>query len=226
MTPHKKRPKVVLFDVFETLLSLEPLRERIVEVGQPAHLLELFFTRTLRDGMALTLAGTYQPFGAVARAALAQASGWTLDDEQVEYVVGGFAELPVHPDVIPALDKLADAGIPARAFTHGPAEVAATALRGAGAYQRLTGVVSAADVQTWKPPKPAYLYACATAGVQPHQAALVAAHSWDTHGAGRAGLITGFVTRLEGRVPPIVDTPDVVADRLDEVVLGLLALPE
>jgi 2-haloacid dehalogenase len=62
--------------------------------------------------------------------------------------------------------------------------------------------------------------------VKPAEAALVAAHSWDTHGAGRAGLTTGFVTRLEGRVPPIVDIPDVVADRLDDVVAGLLTLPK
>jgi 2-haloacid dehalogenase len=224
--PQKTRPKVVFFDVFETLLSLEPLRDRIVEVGQPPHLLELFFTRTIRDGMALTLAGSYQSFGVVARAALAQASGWMLDDDQIEYVVSGFAELPIHKDVSPALDLLADAGLRARAFTHGQAEVAASALRKAGVYERFTAVVSSAEVLTWKPPRPAYMYACATAGVQPHQAALVAAHSWDTHGAGRAGLTTGFVTRLEGRVPPIVDTPDVVGDRLDEVVAGLLRLPK
>ncbi|WP_279579356.1 HAD family hydrolase [Fodinicola feengrottensis] len=216
----------MFFDVFETLLSLEPLRDRIVEVGQPAHLLELFFARTLRDGMALTLAGTYETFGAVARSALAQASGWVLEDDQIEYVVSGFAELPIHKDVTPALDLLADAGVRARAFTHGQTEVVASALRKAGVYERFTGVMSSADVHTWKPPRPAYLYACATAGVQPHQAALVAAHSWDTHGAGRAGLTTGFVTRLEGRVPPIVDTPDVVAERLDEVVAGLLTLPQ
>jgi 2-haloacid dehalogenase len=133
--PAKRRPKVVFFDVFETLLSLEPLRQRIVEVGQPPHLLELFFTRTIRDGMALTLAGSYETFGTVARAALAQASGWVLDDDQIEYVVSGFAELPVHKDVVPALHRLADAGIPARAFTHGPAEVASSALRKAGVYE-------------------------------------------------------------------------------------------
>ena len=48
-------PEVVLFDVFETLLRLEPLRARLIDVGRPAHELELFFARTLRDGMAYTL---------------------------------------------------------------------------------------------------------------------------------------------------------------------------
>src|SRR5580692_6168360 len=40
------RPAVVAFDVIETLMSLEPLRARLVEIGQPPHLLEAWHTRT------------------------------------------------------------------------------------------------------------------------------------------------------------------------------------
>jgi 2-haloacid dehalogenase len=54
---------------------------------------------------------------------------------------------------------------------------------------------------------------------------MIGANSWEVHGAGRAGLITGFVSRLEGGVSELVDTPHVVASRLDLVVDGLLALP-
>ncbi|WP_246633553.1 hypothetical protein [Pseudonocardia nigra] len=51
------RPHTVVFDVVETLISLEPLRRRFVEVGLHASTLERWFDRMLRDGMALTLAG-------------------------------------------------------------------------------------------------------------------------------------------------------------------------
>lgn len=60
------RPRVVVFDVVETLMSLEPLRHRFSEVGAPPELLERWFDRLLRDGMALTLAGDYEPFPKVA----------------------------------------------------------------------------------------------------------------------------------------------------------------
>ena len=53
----------------------------------------------------------------------------------------------------------------------------------------------------------------------------MAVHSWDTHGAVAAGLLGGLCLRLEGRVPDTVTPPHVVADQLDEVVAGLLALP-
>ena len=55
--------------------------------------------------------------------------------------------------------------------------------------------------------------------------ALVAVHSWDVHGAVRAGLIGALATRLEGGVPAVVCRPHVSAERLDEVVERLLALP-
>src|SRR5579884_2887819 len=64
------RPRTVAFDVVETLISLEPLRDRFVEIGLPAATLDRWFALLLRDGMALTLAGDYQPFPAVAESAL------------------------------------------------------------------------------------------------------------------------------------------------------------
>ncbi len=54
--------------------------------------------------------------------------------------------------------------------------------------------------------------------------ALVAAHPWDTHGALRAGLLAGYVIRRHGEPPAVFDRPTIVADTLDGVVDGLLAL--
>ncbi|MBO0876897.1 MAG: haloacid dehalogenase, partial [Pseudonocardia sp.] len=119
-----RRPKVVLLDVFETLLRLSALRPRFVDVGRPERDLELFFTRTLRDGMALTLAGGSPPFIEVARSALIGTTGRRLSEEAVQHVLAGLSELPPHPDVEPALMTLAKARVPAYAFTHGSAEVA------------------------------------------------------------------------------------------------------
>lgn len=219
------RPDVVLFDIFETLLRLDPLRARFTEVGRPEHEMDLFFARTLRDGMALTLAGEAPPFSEIARAALATTTGHTLDDAAVDHVLSGFAELPAHPDVEPAFALLADAGVPAYAFTHGSAKIADSALRSAGVRGGLRDVFSAEEICSFKPPARVYHWACDRVGTSPGSTAMVAVHSWDVHGAARAGLVTGFATRMEGQVPAVVDPPDVVAERLDDVVSGLLALP-
>ncbi|MFC4002313.1 HAD family hydrolase [Prauserella oleivorans] len=219
-----RRPEVVLFDVFETLVRLEPLRERFVAAGRPAHELELFFARTLRDGMAYTLAGEAPRFREVAAAQLMVTSGYQLDRDAADHILDGFAELPLHPDAQPAFDLLADAGVPCYGFTHGSAAILETVLDRHGIRHKLRGVLSAEAIRSFKPPARVYHWACEQAGAEPAATALVAVHSWDTHGAVRAGLLAGLATRLEGGVPGIVERPHVVAERVDEVVAGLLSL--
>nr|WP_197519161.1 hypothetical protein [Mycobacterium gordonae] len=64
------RPRTLVFDVCETLMSLESLRTRFTDVGLAPTLLERWLDRLLRDGMAMRLAESYQSFPAVAAAAL------------------------------------------------------------------------------------------------------------------------------------------------------------
>jgi 2-haloacid dehalogenase len=220
-----RRPRAVLIDVFETMLQVDALRARFVDVGRPEHEWELFFTRTLRDGMALTLAGGVRPFAEVARAALRTTSHHTLSEEALDHVLAGFRELPPHPDVEPALRALARARIPGYAFTHGAAEVASDALDRAGLRTYLRGVLSTEEIRSFKPPARAYNWACQQVDAPGDRVALVSVHSWDVHGAVRAGLVGGFSTRLEGVVPDVVARPHVVGGLLDQVVDGLIALP-
>ena len=105
------RPAVVAFDVIETLMSIEPLRERLTEIGQPPHLLEAWYTRTLRDGMALSATGDFVPFTDVAEAALRGLTGYTVSDEQVAHVMAGFSDLPAFPEALPAMTTLTEAGV-------------------------------------------------------------------------------------------------------------------
>jgi 2-haloacid dehalogenase len=220
-----RRPRVVLFDVFETMLQVSALRSRFVDVGRPDHEWELFYTRTLRDGMALTLAGAVRPFAEVARAALRTTAQHTLSEEALDHVLAGFAELPPYPDVEPALRALARARIPAYAFTQGGAEVASDALDRAGLRTYLRGVLSTEEIRSFKPPARVYNWACQQVDAMGDRVALVAVHSWDVHGAVRAGLIGGFATRLEGAVPDVVVRPHVVGEDLELVVDRLIALP-
>lgn len=220
-----RRPRVVLFDVFETMLRVDALGTRFVDVGRPAHEWELFFTRTLRDGMALTLTGRAPRFAAVARAALRTTVGHTLSEDALDHVLAGFAQLPPHRDVEPALATLARARVPAYAFTHGDPRIACDALDGAGLRTYLRGVHSAESIGAFKPPPRVYDWVCGEVDTAPDRVALVAAHSWDVHGAVRAGMVGALATRLEGRVPDVVERPHVAAERLDVVVDRLLALP-
>ena len=56
------RVELVVLDVNETLSDMAPLRQRFVEVGAPAHLLDVWFAGTLRDGFALAVTGSAASF--------------------------------------------------------------------------------------------------------------------------------------------------------------------
>lgn len=218
-----RRPRAVLLDVFETTLDLTPLRDRFAAHGRAGHELELFFARTLRDGMAQSLAGGSRPFVELARAQLRTTSG--LVGADADDVLAGFRSLPLHPDVAPGLAALADADVPVLAFTHGSAAVAEEALSAAGVRGLLSGVVSTEELHTFKPPAAAYAWGCEQVGAEPARTALLAVHSWDTDGAVRAGLLGALVTRSEGWVSDVVAAPHVHAESFDATVAALLALP-
>lgn len=219
------RPQTVAFDVVETLMSLEPLRPRFAEVGLAPGLLEHWFDRLLRDGMALTLAGDYEPFPTMAAAALRTLARGELDDDAIAHVLAGFSELPAHPDVEPAMQTLTEAGIPMVCLSNGTAETTTKFLERNELTSYVDQVISVADIHSWKPPIRVYDYALKQIGHPAHEVALVAVHAFDCHGAKRAGLTTGWASRLEGHYANVFAPADVVGHDLVDVAQELTALP-
>ena len=219
-----RRPAVVAFDVIETLMSLEPLRARLTDIGQPPGLLEAWYTRTLRDGMALSATGDYVPFSEVAEAALRGLTHYTVSDEQVAAAMAGFGELPAFPDALPAMTSLSEAGLRVACLTNGSAYLASSFVNRSGLGALVDRVISVGEVYRWKPAGVVYRYATEVMGTTPDRMALVAAHDWDCHGAKRAGLTTGWVSRKSGGFGAPFAPPDVVGEDLTEVAAKLLAL--
>ena len=219
------RPSAVAFDVVETLMPLEPLAARFERAGLPKPTLREWFTRLLLYGMGLSAAGDYVPFPDAAAEALRAVSGYRLADQDVEYVLAGFSELPAHPDAEPAMARLADAGVRVCCLTNGSADTTAAFLARTGLETYVERVISVADVGSWKPPARVYHHAAEVLGLPPDHVALVAVHAWDCHGAKRAGLTTGWASRLEVRYGSLFAPADVTGADLTEVADGLLALP-
>jgi 2-haloacid dehalogenase len=219
------RPSAVAFDVVETLMSLEPLATRFENIGLPASALREWFARLLLYGVGLSAAGDYVPFPDVASEALRAVSGYQRPERDVEYVLAGFAELPAQPDAAAAMRRLAAAGVRMCCLTNGSADTTHAFLARTGLERYVERVISAAEVGTWKPPARVYHHAADVLGLPPGQVALVAVHAWDCHGAKRAGLTTGWASRLEGSYGGLFAPADVTGADLTEVADGLLALP-
>ncbi len=218
------RVTAVAFDVLETLLDLDPIGERLEQVGQPASVLGPFFMRFQRDAMALALAGDFAAFGPTARQALRTETRQSMSEDQMAYVLDGFAMVPAFPDAEPALRKLSEAGVRIGCLTVGDPDNTRSFLAGAGLAEYVDEVVTAEMAGVWKPAPGIYRHAAKVLATDLDRMALVAVHAWDCHGAKRAGALAGWCARLEGEPGDVFLAADVRGGDLTEVVDGLLAL--
>lgn len=217
------RPQVIAFDVNETVFSLQAVGRALDRVGAPDGTLQRWFRQVLSDGFALTCAGDFVAFRDLARGTLTR----MLDDEPAAaHVLDAFATLDPHPDVRPALERLAAAGVPAVTLTNGHADMTEHLLARAGLRDLVARCHDVGDVGRWKPAAEAYLHCARRNDVAPQRLGMVAVHSWDIHGARSAGLVTGYASRHEGAAVPHFRLAHVTADDLRGVIEGLLALPE
>jgi 2-haloacid dehalogenase len=105
------------------------------------------------------------------------------------------AELPAHPDVVPGITRLSDAGFVMVALTNGSTEVANSQMKRAGLDKLLRRVISVDEVGRFKPDPVPYRHAAEVMGVPLADMVLVAAHDWDCAGAMAAGADAVFVKR-------------------------------
>ncbi|MBA2511539.1 MAG: haloacid dehalogenase type II [Rubrobacter sp.] len=219
-------PRVIVFDVNETLLDLGALDPRFERVFGDGSIRREWFQQLLQSALVATVTGSYSDFGTIGGAALrmtAARHGMELSDEDQGYILAGMRELPPHPEAPAALDRLRDAGIRLAALTNSTEEVANAQLSNAGLADRFERILSADTVKRLKPAPEPYRAAAESLGVEMGEVRLVAAHAWDVAGAMRAGCAAAFVARPGMVLDPLVQTPDVVGADLDEVASLIIA---
>ncbi len=217
----RRRPRLVVLDVNETLSDMSPLASRFDDVGAPAHLATGWFAGVLRDGFALTAVDASDSFARIAAESLRVVlHGLPLNRgaaEAASHIMDGFGSLPVHADVPDGLAALRGLGIRLVTLSNGSAAVAEALFDRAGIAQHVERLMTVEDVGRWKPAPEAYAYAVAQCGVDPQDAMLVAVHPWDTDGASRAGLSTAWINRTGGPYPEYFRAPDLQAASLSDL---------
>ncbi|MGO4918170.1 HAD family hydrolase [Maribacter spongiicola] len=121
---HKNiRPKVLFFDVNETLLDLTSVKKEVGKaLGGREDLLSLWFTTMLHYSLVTSASGQYKPFGHIGAAALQMVAAnvdISLREEQANTIISeAMGNLPAHPEVKEALSQLKNAGYKLVAFTN------------------------------------------------------------------------------------------------------------
>ncbi|GGZ76630.1 haloacid dehalogenase type II [Paraglaciecola chathamensis] len=217
------KPKVIIFDVNETLLDLETMRTSIGEAldGQE-ELTTLWFSTMLHHSLVTTVTGDYQDFGKIGVAALmmvAQNNDIEITEEQaVTAIKTPLLSLPAHPDVKAGLKALKEQGFKLVSLTNSSNKGVETQFENAGLTDYFDKRMSIEDIKVYKPDLRAYAWALEQLNIKPEEALMVAAHGWDVAGAKAAGLQTAFVARPGKALYPLAQKPDYVVKDLSELV--------
>jgi 2-haloacid dehalogenase len=215
-------PEVIAFDVVGTLFSLASLEPLLAAAGGDASTLDTWWSQLLADGFALTASRSYQPFRDVAKASLRTVLPKSKAAAR-DKVVNGLNKLDVHPDSGPAMGRtIMNARVAVISNTSASTTRKLLARGGLDAF--VETVVSAEDVEEWKPASDPYALAADQQDVPLARMAMVSAHPWDLLGARQAGLVTGWCNRTGATFPASLGKPDVTGVNLVDVVEKLFAL--
>jgi 2-haloacid dehalogenase len=199
------QPDAIAFDAFGTLFDLEALRE---PMGSDAF--DAFISRLIPWTWHLTASGAFSPLPELAR--LAAGAAGAADPAAV---ARGLSKLPAFEDVRAGLDALT--GRRLALLSNGTLEGAASLLSGAGLAPCFEHMLTADQVERYKPARELYALAPRAFQTRADRILMVSSNEWDIAGAAQAGLMTAWLRR--GRAPSWVlgCEPDLVLGSLGEL---------
>ncbi len=207
-------PTTVVFDVNETLLSLDPIRCWFNDRFDSQPDASTWFAELLRLSFVSSVTNQYVPFTGLAAAALetvAAQSRVDVDVADIETIKEVFTTLPAHGDVASGIDRLLEAKLGVAALTNSPQATAEAQLRNAGIADRFQKVMSVDMVSRFKPHRSVYHAAARQLTIAPADIVMVAAHDWDVAGAIAAGADGVFIKRQGQTYSPALQQPTIIA---------------
>jgi 2-haloacid dehalogenase len=117
-----KTPKLIIFDVNETLLDMAPLKSAINSKLDHPFAFDTWFALLLQYAWVESLSENYRPFGEIGLATLHMAADKlqvNISNDEAKSILGKIRQLPPHPDVIHGFEKLEKLNIPMVALTNG-----------------------------------------------------------------------------------------------------------
>lgn len=211
---------VAVFDLVETLFSLENAKEAFRRLLKPEDFFELWKVRAAETSMAATLAGNYFTFRECADASLrALLAEVEIVQLNLDPILGSLEELSPMGDAEECLRLLRreDWEVKVVALTNKSRNEAYALINRAGFTDYFSDIFSADDIRQAKPGRDSYRMVLDNLNIDPSEAWMISAHGWDILGAFGAGLNTIWVNRMNKRWPFPIHRPGDEVHSLMEV---------
>lgn len=218
--------RAAIFDVFGTLLDVYSVTRRAEELfpGYGTKLAMLWRDKQLDYSKLRALAGRYESFSRITREALE----YSLDalqlpaEGKLQPLLDEYRRLAPFVDVQPTLSQLHKAGVRLAVLSNGDREMLETALVNSGLHRYIDLVLSADQVQTFKPSASIYALGPRAFKLAPAEILFVSSNGWDACGAAWYGYTSFWVNRLGLPLERLGIAPNGIGSTLAEASRFLL----
>lgn len=202
MSTPTKAIKGLVFDAYGTLFDVNSIHQALQELfpQKAQEIAAIWRQKQLEYTWLRTLMGQYRDFYALTEDALAFAlhqCGASLKERQQKQLMGAYYRLKVFPDVPVALSTLAQSHALAVLSNANPSLLERATVWN-GIDEHFKALISADEVQHYKPFPAVYALAETRLGLSPKELLFISSNTWDIAGAAAAGLQTVWLNRNGG----------------------------
>jgi len=222
-----QKPKLILFDVYETLLDMELIERRINAVLNSKRGYTLWFQVFMQYCFADNCMKTFHPFLAIAKATLQMTGkmlGVVVNENEAEDILQLLNHLPTKEAMPESLSSLCDQDFRIAALTNVPRDIIDERMERTGLISYFEAVLSAEEIKKYKPAAVVYQWAIQKLEVEPKDVLFVSAHPWDIAGASDAGMQTAYIEHPGELLYPLAPQPSYSAVNLEVLAESLLNL--
>ena len=212
-----KRPKLILLDVYETLLDVTELERRVNNLMNSKTGFIIWFQLFMQYSFVDNCTVQFHDFASIAKATMqmtANTLGRTPDDDEINDVLELLKHLPLHEGVQEGLSHLHDLGFRIAALTNSPQRTVLDRMERTGLVSYFEVVLSAEQVKKYKPCIEVYEWAAKKLQLNIHEILLVSAHEWDVAGGANAGMQTAYMRKRQQMLYPLAPEPNIICKDL------------
>ena len=209
----------IVFDLYGTLYNVQSVAGICDQAypGKGAAMAQLWRQKQLEYTWLRSLMERYVNFETVTDDALrftCAALELPLEEDMAGVLADQYLRLEPHPDTTDALHRLKDAGIPLAIISNGSHKSIAHVVNHSGMGWAFDELISAEDVQVFKPHPKMYELAERRMGHAREHILYVSANGWDASAASLAGYPVCWINRNLGPFDVLGATPMVATEDL------------
>ena len=224
MLTSKKKLKLAIFDVNQTIFNLNEVKKRFKEKKINPLLVDQWFINTLKEGFASSTPEKFLSFSKIAKEELKKLIIYKKKNPQIlKFLFDGFKNLKANHDIKDSFKILKKHKIKIATLTNGPKKNSINLLKKNKLIELVNYQFSIEDIKIWKPNPEPYLFVSDKLNYNPNEIIMVAAHGWDINGAKNVGMKTGYIRSYEKKLSSYYDKADFAAENCKELILKIIS---